>query len=173
MKLGNFIKVINGYPFNSDSFNTEGHGYPVIKIKEMKKQAIQLSKDTCYSEYNPSLQQYVLNRDDILIALTGNPPTKGTTDAMVGRCSRYNLFLPSLLNQRVCKVISSSEELLNEYLYYFLSLESTTTSLASRCSGSANQANISSNDIKDLEITLPSVGVQQHIVNNRRIKYAS
>lgn len=157
--------MINGYPFNSDSFNTEGHGYPVIKIKEMKKQAIQLSKDTCYSEYNPSLQQYVLNRDDILIALTGNPPTKGTTDAMVGRCSRYNLFLPSLLNQRVCKVISSSEELLNEYLYYFLSLESTTTSLASRCSGSANQANISSNDIKDLEITLPSVGVQQHIVN--------
>lgn len=165
MKLGNYIGVNNGYPFESNSFNIDGIGYPVIKIKEMKRQTIILSKDTCYSDYNYNLNTYVINKGDILIALTGNPPTKGSIDAMVGRCSKYNLAFPALLNQRVCKVYSISNELLNNYLYYFLSLESTILCLASRCSGSANQANISSNDIKDLEINLPNIQTQQHIVN--------
>ena len=165
MKLGNLIKITNGYPFKSSNFNMDSIGYPVIKIKELKKTEIQITNDTCYALLDETLSTFLLNKDDILIALTGNPPTKGGIDAVVGRCSKYNLTIPAYLNQRVCKVESISEKLLNKYLFYFLSLDKTIMDLASKCSGSANQANISSNDIKDIEIQLPELCVQQHIVN--------
>ena len=171
MKLGNLIEIINGYPFESSNFNLNNSGYPVIKIKELKKNKIQLTKDTCFTPVSESLSQYVVRKDDILVALTGNPPTKGGIDAMVGRCSKYNLSMPAYLNQRVCKVLSISKNLIGNYLFYFLSLEKTIRSLAAKCSGSANQANISSDDIKNLEIILPEVSVQQHIVNTISILF--
>ena len=168
MKLGNKIKIINGYPFDSKDFNLEKVGYPVIKIKELKRGFIQITKDTCFAKYNERLSPFVIHRGDTLIALTGNPPSKGGFDAIVGRCCKYNLTNDALLNQRVCKVLSNSLNLDDAFLYYFLSLESTTRSLASRCSGSANQANISSRDIMDLDIDLPSIEIQRHIVNTVR-----
>lgn len=173
MKLGNFINIINGYAFNSNEFTNNINEYPVIKIKELKNNRILLNKDTCYIQYNNNLCNFVLKEGDIVIALTGNPPTKGSIDAMVGRCCRYNLPFPAFMNQRVCKVYSTSDKLLNKYLYYYLSLEDTILNLAQRCSGSANQANISSNDIKDLDITLPNLETQHHIVNinERRLNY--
>ena len=167
MKLDEYITIINGYPFDSKDFNLNQIGYPVIKIKELKSGAIQLTKDTCYTNYKDQLKPYVVTKGDYLVALTGNPPNKGSFDAVVGRCCKYHLNLDALLNQRVCRVFSKSSELDNVYLYYFLSLDKTTRNLASRCTGSANQANISSKDIKDLEIDLPSIEMQQHIVNNR------
>lgn len=173
MKLEKLIKIINGYPFESKSFISTSNGIPVIKIKELEKNSISLTKDTCYVNYNQSLSNYLLSYGDVLIALTGNPPSKGGIDAMVGRCSNYNLQSGAYLNQRVCKVESASPLLDNRYLFYFLSLDKTIMDLASRCSGSANQANISSNDIKDLEINLIPINEQQHIVNtNRRCSYA-
>lgn len=165
MKLEKMIKITNGYPFESKSFISTSKGIPVIKIKELKKNNISLSKDTCYVNYNQSLSNFMLSNGDILIALTGNPPSKGGINAMVGRCSKYNLQTNAYLNQRVCKVESISPLLDNRYLFYFLSLDKTIMDLASRCSGSANQANISSNDIKDLEINLIEICNQRHIVD--------
>ena len=165
MKLGQYINIINGFPFDSKDFNNERNGYPVIKIKELKKNSIFITKDTCYTNENVKLENYIVRKNDILVALTGNPPLKGGFDAIVGRCSKYNLLEPAYLNQRVCKIYSKSPNLLNLYLYYFLSMDKTTLELAYKCTGSANQANISSNDIKDIEFNLPSLNNQQHIVN--------
>lgn len=165
MKLGYYIDIINGFPFSSKKFSNYKNGFPVIKIKELKKNSICITKDTCYVSESLELQKYVVIKNDILIALTGNPPSKGTFDAIVGRCSKYNLANPAYLNQRVCKVRSNSSKLLDLYLYYFLSTDNTTLELAYKCTGSANQANISSNDIKNIEINLPSLQRQQHIVN--------
>ena len=168
MKLGNKIQIINGYPFDSSEFNSEKNGYPVIKIKELKKGSVVFTKDTCYVKERDSLKQYLVNKGDCLVALTGNPPNKGGFDAIVGRTCLYKEEKPAYLNQRVCKATSNCSNLLNKYLSYFLSLDKTTVNLASRCSGSANQANISSKDLFDLELNIPSVQVQQHIVNSMR-----
>ena len=165
MKLGDKIRIINGYPFDSSEFASGKIGYPVIKIKELKKGSVVFTKDTCYVKENNSLKQYIVNKGDCLVALTGNPPNKGGFDAIVGRTCLYKEEAPAYLNQRVCKVESNSNDLLNKYLAYFLSLVKTTINLASRCTRSANQANISSKDILDLEIDLPCIKIQQHIVN--------
>lgn len=166
MKLSKIVRVFNGYQFTTHEFNQNNqNGYPIIKIKELKKGSILFTNDTCYVEEKPSLGRYIVVKGDCLIALTGNPLNKGGFDAIVGRASIYNNDSPGYINQRVCKVESKSNILLNKYLAYFLSLDNTTIQLASRFTGSANQANISFKDILDLDIDLPTLKIQQHIVN--------
>lgn len=172
-KLRDLVKVINGYPFSSEAMNNDNSGLPVIKIKEMKNKGVLITKDTLFHQYNSTLEQFILKRNDIIVALTGNPANKPNLDAMVGRCSIYKYSFPALINQRVCKIESKSNLLNNLFLYYFLSQNKITIELAELSTGSANQANISSNDLLNLELDLPNLEVQQHIVDIRRKGYAN
>lgn len=167
MKLENIIKITSGYPFPSSELLLENSGIPVIKIKELKTKSVIFSKDTNYYCGNIPLNEYQVNKGDILIAMTGNPPSKPNLDAMVGRCSKYPYNFSALLNQRICKVQSKSPLLLNEYLFYWLSRDCITLSLAQSSKGSANQANISNKDILSLDIDLIPVRDQQHIVDTK------
>ena len=167
MKLGNLIKITSGYPFPSSELVSNNNGIPVIKIKELKSKTVVFSNDTNFYCGDKSLDEYCVTQGDILIAMTGNPPTKPNLDAMVGRCSRYPYSFTSLLNQRICKVESQSPLLLNKYLYYWLSRDCMTEFLAQLSKGSANQANISNKDILSLEIDLVSVAQQSHIVDSK------
>ena len=164
-KLRDLVKVINGYPFSSEAMNNDNNGLPVIKIKEMKNKGVLITKDTLFHQYNSTLEQFILKRNDVIVALTGNPANKPNLDAMVGRCSIYKYSFPALINQRVCKIESKSNLLNNLFLYYFLSQDKITIELAELSTGSANQANISSNDLLNLEIDLPNLEIQQHIVD--------
>ena len=168
MKLGNLIKITSGYPFPSSELVSNNNGIPVIKIKELKSKTVVFSNDTNFYCGDKSLDEYCVTQGDILVAMTGNPPTKPNLDAMVGRCSRYPYSFASLLNQRICKVESRSPLLLNQYLYYWLSQDCMTEFLAQLSKGSANQANISNRDILSLEIDLVSVTQQSHIVDSIR-----
>ena len=168
MKLGNLIKITSGYPFPSSELVSNNNGTPVIKIKELKSKTVVFSNDTNFYCGDKALEEYCVAQGDILVAMTGNPPTKPNLDAMVGRCSRYPYSFTSLLNQRICKVESKSPLLLTKYLYYWLSRDGMTEFLAQSSKGSANQANISNRDILSLEIDLVSVAQQSHIVDIRR-----
>lgn len=165
MKLGNLINVINGYAFDSKLMTSNQNNIPVIKIKELKNNLIKITNDTLYHKYSDDLEKFILKKGDIVVSLTGNPPGKGGFDAIVGRTAKYNYPFPAYMNQRLCKIGLKSNKLLNKYLFYLLSYEKTTIKLASCCTGSANQANISSKDILNLSIDLPDIEIQQHIVN--------
>lgn len=166
MKLKQYIDIYNGYPFSSSDMNNNNDGYPVIKIKELKNNSVMFTDDTQFVRENNVYSQYIVNKGDILIALTGNPPSKPNKDALVGRVSKYKFKLKSYLNQRVCKIKSKSDLLLNDYLFYYLSSDKMLIEISNKCTGSANQANISSTDILDLNIELPSLSTQQHIVDS-------
>lgn len=82
-------------------------------------------------------------------------------DSVVGRSARFLDDTPALLNQRVGKLTPKSGSVL--YAYYFLSQTSVIKELAGKAGGSANQANISPKMIKELEVSFPSLGVQEQI----------
>ena len=106
--------------------------------------------------------------NDILIALTGDPTNKGSEESWVGRTAIYREKECALLNQRMCKIIPNTKYILPKYLYYYLISYPTLYTLASSAKGSANQANISHKDVGELDISLPSIEMQQHIVDIRR-----
>ena len=93
---------------------------------------------------------------DLLITMTGSGANQ--INSAVGQVGRYYDSKMSLLNQRVCKIETSKPEY-SEYIYQFISLEDTQMELLNGSTGSANQANISPDQIKGLSVLKPDKSV--------------
>lgn len=164
-KIKDIVSFQNGFAFNSKDMGPTGTN--IIKIKEVKNNKITITESTQkISNYDyDSMRKYLVNYNDILIALTGDPTNKGSEESWVGRTAIYREKECALLNQRMCKIIPNTKYILPKYLYYYLISYPTLYTLASSAKGSANQANISHKDVGELDISLPSIEMQQHIVD--------
>lgn len=177
-KVGDFCTSQNGYAFKSETFKSYGD-FKVIKIKEIKNGTVLFSKETAEVDSFDDFEKFTAQKGDVLFALTGDPVSKPNPLSWVGRVSIYNHEFPSYINQRVGKIICG-DKISNKYLYYFFRQYSVFRELAGKAKGSASQANISTKDILDTSIDLPSLDTQKKIVkvlsllddkieNNRRI----
>ena len=161
-KLGDYCDAQNGFAFNSISFIEDGK-YNVIKIKELKDGGILFTTDTAKVDDSEKIEKYKVYKDDVLFALTGDPVGRPNPLSRVGRVSRYNNTIPAVLNQRVCKLLFSSE-IDSKFVYYYFRQDNVFYTLASCAKGSASQANISTKDILNTNIRIP-----QNIEDQRRI----
>jgi len=160
-KLGDVTELVNGFAFKSDDFSNKGT--PVVKIKNVASGKLLLSDVQYYPyEITDKLKPFVLRENDILVAMTGSHVHQPSS--MVGRVTRYDRPFIALLNQRVGKIVSKEPDTLNEnFIYYFLKQEDVTIDLATNAGGSANQANISSEQIRNFPIFLPPISEQRAI----------
>jgi type I restriction enzyme S subunit len=160
-KLREFVEVQNGYAFKSDDFTDKG--IPVIKIKNIVSPRIQLEDAQYFNgEINLKLKQFLIKKGDTLISMTGSHINQ--IASAVGKIGRYQFDYPAMINQRVGKIYVTNEAIGNEdFLYYFLNQFETQFELAASAGGSANQANISPTQIKNLEILLPDIETQTRI----------
>ena len=162
VRLGdNNIDLISGFAFKSKNFldNQEEGSLPVIKIKNVANGDVNLEK-VVYHKFDESLDRFNLSKGDVLIAMTGNHPQAMTQ--VVGSVSMYKLGTEALLNQRVGKIVVKNDNSIN-FFYYFFKDKETHRYLASNSSGSANQANISKNDILSLMAEIPESTEQKAI----------
>ena len=122
-KLGELVDITNGFAFKSEKFLSikTDDSLPVIKIKNVANGDVHLN-DCLFHKYDDSLKKYLIRKNNILIALTGNHPEVMTQ--VVGEASRYKLEDEALLNQRVAKIEAKSN-LDNDFLYYFLKDDTT------------------------------------------------
>ncbi len=159
--IGDCIDLVSGYAFKSANFieNQEEGSLPVIKIKNVANGDTNLDS-VVYHKYDDSLSKYILRNGDVLIAMTGNHPHALTQ--VVGDVSRYKLNVIALLNQRVGKIIIKQNADL-DFVYYLFKDKDVQNLLANQSSGSANQANISKSDILGLNMTIPSLAIQENI----------
>lgn len=162
-KIGDLVTFQNGYAFKSSEFILDGN-CKVIKIKELKDGKVRFFDDTATIDYKDEYKAFVINKNDILFALTGDPVSKPNPLSWVGRVSVYDNETPALLNQRVCKVICS-DKINSYYLYYYFRQQGVFYSLAAKATGSASQANISTKTIADTDILLPCLDEQKKIVS--------
>jgi len=159
--LKDHIHITNGYAFKSKNFSDENfsNSLPVLKIKNIASGQITIA-DVQYHLYENTYEKFVVKKNDILLALTGNHPEAETQ--VVGEASIYKFIQKALLNQRVAK-IQARYGLDNYFLYSFLKNDATHDYLASQSSGSASQANIAKNDIENTPIFLPPLPEQKAI----------
>jgi type I restriction enzyme S subunit len=160
-RLGEVAELINGFAFKSAEFSDVG--VPVIKIKNVASGKLLLDDIQFYPyEITEKLKPFVLKKNDILIAMTGSHVHQPSS--MVGRVTRYDRPFIALLNQRVGKIVSRQLGILDEdFIYYFLKQEDVTIDLAVNAGGSANQANVSSEQIRNLSIFLLPISEQRAI----------
>ncbi|WP_369765326.1 restriction endonuclease subunit S [Flavobacterium sp. WC2429] len=162
-KLGEIAEVQNGYAFKAAEL--VGSGTPVIKIKNIISPNVSI-EDVSYFNGNVTaqLEKYIAKQGDFLISMTGS--TVNVMSSAVGKMGRYRINDVSLINQRVGKIYVTKPEIVSfEYLCQFLNRYEIHYSLALNATGSANQANISPAQIKDIEIKLPPLQEQQSIAS--------
>jgi len=142
MKIGNYTEILSGYAFKSDLFNSEGNGIPLVRIRDVGKD----TSETFYpGEYSPD---YIINNGDILIGMDGE-----------FRISEWHGG-KALLNQRVCKIVADEKRLNSRYMLYTLPNELKKIEDATPF---VTVKHLSVNKIKEIQIPLPPLPVQQKI----------
>lgn len=164
-KLGDIVNFQNGFAFKSSEFRYDGK-YKIIRIKELKNGSVKFFEDTVSvsDEPNKAMSKFLVNKGDVIFALTGDPISKSNPNSWVGRVSLYKHNETAYLNQRTCK-ITQRGNVIPQYVFYYFRHYDNFYSLASKATGSASQANISTKTLEDTIIILPSLEVQTKIVN--------
>lgn len=161
-KLKDIITFKPGYAFKkSDMTDT---GIDLVKIGNLKNNKVIIPSGVKIKE-DTKFQDFIINKGDILMALTGDPVYKGNIQTWVGRTSIYLNNKVSYLNQRVCKLIPNEKIIFGDYLYYWLIRRDKTYEIAGLFHGSANQANISHKEVGEMFIELPSLEIQKKASN--------
>lgn len=156
-KIGDLIRVQNGYAFKSKDFLEKGT-IGIIKIKNISDRKVDINKSDFISEELAEAidKKFFIQSSSILIAMTGAEVGK------VGIVPEHNKKL--YLNQRVGKF----EELISggkEFSYFYLNKEETQELIIAKSAGSA-QPNISSKGIEELKIVLPSIKLLSEFEKN-------
>lgn len=140
--LANVAQVLNGYPFDSKHFN-DSSGHRLIRIRDVTSG----DTSTFYSGAVP--KGYWVSRGDIVVGMDGD----------------FNLRVwdsdPSLLNQRVCKLIPDTRVLDPTFLAYVLP---GYLRLINENTPSVTVRHLSSRTLQQVPIPLPPLPEQRRIV---------
>lgn len=150
VELGKVCKLKNGFAFKSSDYDKVG--VPVIRISDIKQGAI-TTENSVKVVPKVGYEEFIINRNDILIAMSG---------ATTGKFGIYKKDEKAYQNQRVGNFqILDKSALDNKFLFYLL--HNLKRKIEKDAYGGA-QPNISSKKIEALEIPLPPLPVQEHIV---------
>lgn len=152
VRLGDICNILNGYSFKSEKYINSG--IRIIRITNVQKGFIEDLSPVYYPLDDEYANKYLLEKDDLLISLTGN----------VGRVAVISdEFLPAALNQRVgCIRITNNQKCYKTYLFHFLNNERFEKNCVESSKGVA-QKNMSTEWLKDYSILLPDIMTQIHI----------
>lgn len=141
--ISEYLKIRSGYAFKSSWW--QDFGYPVVKIKDISNNTIDISNLDCVSPENTKkATEFLLNKGDIVIAMTG------ATIGKIGLVPKVdNLYT----NQRVGKVFPNNE-LINPtpFIFCFYSQKKILEQIIALSSSSSAQPNISGGQLESFEI---------------------
>ena len=161
--LGEYISIKNGYAFKSRDFIESG--IPVLKIKNVKPNEIRLEKLSFVSEkIAEANSSFLIEKESILLTMSGNR-YDGSPDSWVGKAALFREDGKFLLNQRVCSITSTHEDLNQKWLSYFLSSWEMQLYLIHRANSSGGQANISPTTLKEITLKKPPLPEQRAIAS--------
>ena len=152
--LGEVCNFQNGYSFKSADYEKQNDtNIGILQIKSIQNGIIDENKITEYIEENKKYKLFEIQKGDILIALSG---------ATTGKIGVFNLEQKSYLNQRVGK-INAKTGICQKYIYYWYVCCNIDEKVLDLAQGTA-QPNISTNDIANIKIPIPSLERQQEVV---------
>ena len=151
VRLGSLSNITGGFAFKSTNYIESGSAR-VIRISDFNESGL-LEENTVRHEYDASLEQFKLENNNILMAMTGGTVGKA--------CLVKEVNSLMVVNQRVA-TIKPPKELPSEYLYGVLKT-SHIQNVISEAKNSTND-NISMGDITGFYIPLPPLAEQQRIV---------
>jgi type I restriction enzyme S subunit len=143
VRLGDIATVQNGAAFKSESFNTEGRGMPLLRIRDI----VPGTTETWYD--GPYEDEYIVQPGDLVIGMDGD----------------FNHALwngpPALLNQRVCRLVFHGDAVSKDWILHVLGgyLEAVNDATPS-----VTVKHLSSRTVADLLLPLPGGDEQRRIL---------
>jgi len=148
--LGDILFLKNGFTFKSTSYKKTG--IPVIRISDINNFIVDTSK-AIKIEQNNRYEDYVIQKGDILIAMSG---------ATTGKYGIYLENKEAYQNQRVGNLKLYSDILVEKKFIYYLMGKLKEKILDISYGGA--QPNISKKNIEEIEILIPPLPEQNRIV---------
>lgn len=142
--LHEICQVLTGFAFDSNLFNNEENGKPIIRIRDLQTSQVKTYYSGDYDE------KYLVHKGNFLISMDGE----------------FKIFewksADSLLNQRVCKLTLDNNKVIPKYIYYIISkklkeIEDKTPFVTVK--------HISNKQILSIRIILPSITIQEQFVS--------
>ena len=164
VRLGNIIQVINGYAYKSNEYVKESK-YQLIRLGNVKNNFLKLNISEIYLDKTviekTDLQR--IKENDILVTLTG---TRGRRDYFYTvRVSENDLKSKELyLNQRVGN-LRIFKEIESKYINILLKSSYILDKIFLTETGTANQGNIGTEEVKKLVLCIPPIEEQKRIVS--------
>jgi type I restriction enzyme S subunit len=159
-EISEIIEIQGGFSFKSQDYVSQG--IKLLKISNVHFLNANWDKvDYLPEKYLDKYQQFSLNENDIVIALT-RPIIQSLNNVKVIKISSTDL--PCLLNQRVAR-FQINEEIINPYfLFFFLLTPYFKNKIVEFCSTSL-QPNVSTKQIGEISIYLPPITLQNQFAN--------
>ena len=154
-RMGDYCNVHSGYAFKSQDFCEDG--ILVVKIGNLQNDTVVIDNRTSFfpsekiSEY---LRKFILEKDNVLIALTG--ATTGKIAVVPEK------FGGALLNQRVGKFAVFNEGLHSPFSRFYFTTKEFQEKIKENILQSA-QGNVSPKQIENIRIPLPPLPEQRAI----------
>ena len=143
VKLYDCVSILYGYPFESNMFNEDGFGFPLIRIRDV------LPARTKTYTTEVADERYIIKKDDMLVGMDGNFNVKFWNSE------------PAYLNQRVCKIETKENVLFQKFLYYYfpIALDEIFKSVSY-----VTVKHLSDKHLRTMYIPLPPLAEQKRIV---------
>ena len=138
------INILSGFAFKSKNFNLK-KGLPLIRIRDLSNSETEIRYNGDFSE------KFLIKTGDLLVGMDGD----------------FHPYLwrgnNALLNQRVCKITTLNEHILNQnFLYHIIGKELLHLE---RINVGTTVIHISKTDIEQIRIFLPPLKEQQKIAS--------
>ncbi len=141
--LKDVVNIDSGFAFKSSLFTDDKKYIPIIRIRDVNSGIV----GTYYSgEYD---DKYVVNNGDLLISMDGSFVVKKWNGGK------------ALLNQRVCRIKSVSQEITDDYIFRILPKE---LKIIEDKTSFVTVKHLSVTKIENIEINLPDLKTQKKIV---------
>lgn len=155
-KLGEYLSIKHGWAFKGEYFSesgtqsilTPGNFYDAGGFKYNDE------KERYYSGDYP--EEYLCKKGDLIVAMTEQAAGLLGSTAIVPKDNRY------LHNQRIGLITCDETQLTKMYAYYLFMTKSVREQI-SRSSSGTKVKHTSPEKIYDVEVTVPSIDIQQRI----------
>jgi type I restriction enzyme S subunit len=141
-QLGQLVKFLSGFAFDSEKFNSDGNGIPIVRIRDVSRGRTTTFYDGPF--------------DDRFLLMDG--------DSLVGMDGEFNLARwrggAALLNQRVLKIDQVADEVDRRYLDHFLARELKKIEAETPW---VTVKHLSTKTLNGLEVSFPPLAEQRRI----------
>lgn len=160
IKLGEVIRVVHGYAFDSSQYTPTGK-YRLVTLGNFSEGNNSFDfKDNKANYTNEKIEErFILNEGDLILPLTEQVVGLFGNSAFIPKVNGKYTFV---LNQRVGKIEVISKDVDKIFLHYLLATDMVKKQLENRASGT-KQRNIAPDNIYDVSVYLPDIEIQNKV----------